>query len=172
MRLGTLSAFALFFAVSACSSDQNESNKSTKDTEKIATSDNNSSTGSNSNSANSQGSASAEIGDELFSFTLGLCTIDDSDVLIEGPGREAVSSNTAFLSIDMTREGAETQGDARIDLGTTQAMQSMDDHRQFTTWAATDYSITYDGAKITVDGMFLTPQATEGVHGTLHANCA
>ncbi len=118
------------------------------------------------------GTASLVMAGESFSFVLAFCAIDERDILVHGPGQGDESGEPAYLDVDFVREMSFTAGGARIDLGATRHLQSMDDFSAFDTEYSTgEYSLTLDGASFALEGEFRSARGESLGPGTLTVEC-
>lgn len=75
----------------------------------------------------SNGTAVVSMAGQSFTFDLAMCSFNDEDVLVHGPGSDDDSGDVAYLDIDLSRVDSFLNGELRIDLGVDERFASSDE---------------------------------------------
>ena len=103
------------------------------------------------------------IGADDYRFTVEECVYYDGvDVAVWGPG-EAPDGTPAYLDMEIDT--------LRIDIGTRERFQGMEEHWIAGVGANDDLVVSIDGFEVTVTGTFIKEPTGEVVHGELVADC-
>lgn len=166
-RLGATAAFLLTLALAACATPAEPAQDSPAEEKTAASNDE-----QTSSESTQEGLATLKLSEDAFSFEIAFCSIDDTDIMIHGPGNSDASGEPAYLSIDFVREADFTTGDARVDLGATTQFESTDDIYVFTTeYQAGDYSLTADAESFVLEAEFRSGDGSAVGSGVLTVDC-
>lgn len=118
------------------------------------------------------GEATVLMAGESFTFTLSLCMISDTDILVHGPGTGVEEGIPAYLDIDFHHDGQGLAGEARIERGTDQQFDSTDDFYAANLGdAAPGSTIDVTGNSFVFEGDFHSALASNIGPGTLSVDC-
>lgn len=124
------------------------------------------------------GSASFQMADESFEFSLTTCLISGEDVLAQGPRSNGQDGEIAFLDVDLTRYDGEFSGGVHLELGTDRPFTSSDDvYILESSYNDEGFDVTTSSGTAVVEGMFVAYGQTAfepgaANKGTLTVNCA
>ncbi|MDO5676170.1 MAG: hypothetical protein Q4G35_01545 [Propionibacteriaceae bacterium] len=124
------------------------------------------------------GSATFQIADESFEFSLTTCLIREEDILAQGPGSNTQDGGIAFLDVDFTQYDGDFVGGADIELGTDRPITSPDDfYRLDPLFNNEGFEATVNADTFVAEGMFVAHGQTSlpvetANSGTLTVSCA
>lgn len=162
-----LTALCLSLSLSACGAEDAE--KPAADVTADSVSADESQNGGATDAA--QGKARLVLTGESIDFDLRLCSVDETDVLAEGPGKGNEDDEIAYLGVDFVLKPEVKSVEARVDLGVNEPFKSSDRGYTYTSSLDQNHTLEIDGDSFTLEADFISFSGSPIGPGTLTVDC-